>query len=289
MIVETEAQKWQGGDGLGEEKGLNSKYGKKMKNRDKRQILSFNISSFGSGKDSKIGDCRKLLLREKPYVVAIQESKCNSVDKKWEKVGLSGGMLLIWDTNELEVEETIIDDYFIALKGKWKGKEVDVIITNIYGPHSDSNKQKMWSSLVIFVGSFDTDWVLCGDFNEVRDESERKKCEFVDRRVRWFNEFINTIKLIKVPMSGKRFTRICDNGIIFSKIDRFLVLKFFFDTWGELSVLALECKISDQCPIVLLDAAIDFGPKPTKVFDEWLELEGSDKIISDCWNQIIQR
>ncbi|XP_071687342.1 uncharacterized protein [Rutidosis leptorrhynchoides] len=143
----------------------------------------------------------------------------------------------------------------------------------------------MWSSLANFVGSFDTDWVICGDFNEVRDESERKNCDFVDRRARWFNEFINTSKLIEVPMGGKRFTRICDNGIIFGKLDRFLVSEKFWDTWGELSVLALERKLSDHCPIVLRDAAIDFGPKPTKVFNEWLELEGSNKIISDCWNQ----
>ncbi|XP_071685671.1 uncharacterized protein [Rutidosis leptorrhynchoides] len=30
--------------------------------------------------------------------------------------------------------------------------------------------------------------------------------------------------------------------------------------------------------------AIDFGPKPIKIFDEWLVMEGASKVINDAWN-----
>ncbi|XP_071718722.1 uncharacterized protein [Rutidosis leptorrhynchoides] len=43
--------------------------------------------------------------------------------------------------------------------------------------------------------------------------------------------------------------------------------------------------MSDHCPIILRDRAIDFGPKPTKVFDEWLEADGVNEIISNAWNK----
>ncbi|XP_071714034.1 uncharacterized protein [Rutidosis leptorrhynchoides] len=132
----------------------------------------------------------------------------------------------------------------MAIKGKWKGRGSESILVNVYGPHSDSNKQKLWPSLLNLVGAYDTEWVLCGDFNEVRDISERKNCEFIDRRSIWFNDFINASKLIE----------------------------------GDLSVLALDRKISDHCPIILRDIAVDFGPKPSKVFDEWLLLEGTDRL-----------
>ncbi|XP_071740151.1 uncharacterized protein [Rutidosis leptorrhynchoides] len=146
----------------------------------------------------------------------------------------------------------------------------------------------MWTSLEKFVGNFDAAWILCGDFNEVRDESERQNCEFNERRAEWFNEFINRSRLIDVPMGGKRFTRICDKGIKFSKLDRFLISEEVNNMWSELSVLALERNLSDHCPIILRDRLIDFGPKPINIFDEWLEAEGSIEVITNAWNKVVQ-
>ncbi|XP_071688852.1 uncharacterized protein [Rutidosis leptorrhynchoides] len=143
----------------------------------------------------------------------------------------------------------------------------------------------MWSSLENFVCTYDVDWVLCGDYNEVKDKTERQNCEFVEGRATWFNEFIDKTNLIDVSMGGKRFTRICDNCIKFSKLDRFLVSEKFRQSWGDISVMALERKLSDHYPIVLRDMSIDYGLKPIKVFDEWLDLEGLAKIIKDCWDQ----
>ncbi|XP_071720744.1 uncharacterized protein [Rutidosis leptorrhynchoides] len=142
----------------------------------------------------------------------------------------------------------------------------------------------MWSSLETFVGQHDVAWVLCGDFNEVRDQSERQNCVFIEKRAKWFNDFILNASLIDVPLGGKRITRICDNGLKFSKLDRFLISEKFNNLWDEVSVLALERKLSDHCPIILRDRAIDFGPKPIKIFDEWLVMEGASKVINDAWN-----
>ncbi|XP_071740139.1 uncharacterized protein [Rutidosis leptorrhynchoides] len=202
-------------------------------------ILSFNIRGFRSGKNSKLGDCRKLIFRKNPSICALQETKCNIVDANWvyslwgsddfgfiqkEKVGKPGGLLLIWNNNEFVAEQSFTGDHYIAVMGKWVGKDEVSIIVNLYGPHEDSNKLKLWTSLESFI----------------------------------------------VPLGGKRFTRICDNGLKFSKIDKFLVSEKFNDLWGELSAIALECKLSDHCPIVLRDRIIDFGPKPIKnALKEW--------------------
>ncbi|XP_071689538.1 uncharacterized protein [Rutidosis leptorrhynchoides] len=221
------------------------------------KILCLNIRGFGSGKHSKIGDCRKLLIRESPSIVALQETRLNNIDKNWvslvwgsqdfefiqkEKIGNSGGFLIIWDKNEFVMEQSFLGDFFVAI-----------------------------------VGTHDAEWVLCVDFNEVRDQSERKNCDFIERRAKWFNEFIDKNRLIDVPLGGKKFTRICDNRVKFSKLDRFLVSESFHNTWGNISTLALERKLSDHCPIVLRDREIDYGPKPTKIFDEWLDGEESKK------------
>ncbi|XP_071687553.1 uncharacterized protein [Rutidosis leptorrhynchoides] len=238
-----------------------------------------------------------------PDVIALQETKCNMVDRNWVnmlwgsdgfdfiqkgKIGNSGGSLLVSDTNEFSAKQAFIEEFYIAVRGKWKGRVETSYIVNIYVPHNDTNKLKMWASLEIFLGVIDAAWILCGDFNEVRNESERKNCEFNERGAEWFNDFINHSNLIEVPMGGKRFTRICDNGIKFNKLDRFLISEKVSIMWNELLVLALDQKLSEHYPIVLRDRSIDFGPKPTKIFDKWLDVEGSDVIITNAWNKEVQ-
>ncbi|XP_071686888.1 uncharacterized protein [Rutidosis leptorrhynchoides] len=263
------------------------------------RMLSLNIRGFGSGKDSKVGDFKKLVSRKQPDVILLQETKCNCVDRNWvsiiwgsdefdfiqkEKVGKSGGLLLIWDTNVFVAVESIISDFYVAIKERWKGWDVESIIVNVYGPHEDANKLKLWLSLGSFVGKHDVAWFLGGDFNEVREDSERQNCVFMSKRASWFNDFINESRLLDIPLGGKRFTRICDNGLKFTKLDRFLVSEKSIQAWGDLSTLALERKLSDHCPLILRDKDIDFGPKRTKIFDEWLDNEGSEEIIKKAWS-----
>ncbi|XP_071739795.1 uncharacterized protein [Rutidosis leptorrhynchoides] len=132
--------------------------------------------------------------------------------------------------------------------GKWKGRDVDSFIVNVYGPHDDANKLTVWASLENFVGEHDVAWILGGDFNEVRDPLERKNCIFKERRASWFNDFINNSRLLDVPL------------------------------------MESERKPLDHCPIILRDKEIDFGPKPIKIFDEWLDEAGAEDVIKKAWN-----
>ncbi|XP_071707966.1 uncharacterized protein [Rutidosis leptorrhynchoides] len=147
-------------------------------------------------------------------------------------------------------------EYFLAIRGKWCGSGHETIIVNVYGPHKDVKKIEMWIRLENLISNYDSAWVLCGDFNE-----------------------------IEIPINGKRFTRISVDGTKFSKLDRVLVNDNFLKLWKDLSVIALERKESDHCPLLLHDKNIDFGLKPFKCFDEWLKKEGVDKVIQDAWSK----
>nr|GEV40923.1 reverse transcriptase domain, reverse transcriptase zinc-binding domain protein [Tanacetum cinerariifolium] len=67
------------------------------------------------------------------------------------------------------------------------------------------------------------------------------------------------------------YTRNSDDGMKFSKLERFLVSKGFCDLWPELSVVALDRKLSDHCLIMLRDTVVNFDPKPFRVFDIWFK------------------
>ncbi|XP_071729190.1 uncharacterized protein [Rutidosis leptorrhynchoides] len=209
------------------------------------KILSINVRGFGVF--GKLGWIKGLCLREKLDIAAFQETKCRKLDDLWvqqlwgnsdfgyiqkEATGNSGGMLVIWDTNRFKVSCAVGGDCFLAIRGNWTGTRHDTALVNVFGPHNDVRKRKMWDTLDNLIGGIDSRWVLCGDFNEVCEHTDRFNYDFHEARARRFNEFIIRNNLIEIPLKGRKFTRISDDGTKFSKLDRFLVSDNFLNESG---------------------------------------------------------
>ncbi|XP_071714730.1 uncharacterized protein [Rutidosis leptorrhynchoides] len=205
---------------------------------------------FGFGKHSKFGQIKNLIYKEKPSFLALQETKLHPVNASWiqtlwgstecdfiqqEMVGKSGGQLLIWDSNVFDATDCIRFDRAIGVRGKWKSNGCTLNILNVYGPHDDAKKQRLWDTL--------TD----------------------------------------VPLGGRMYTRVSDDGLKFSKLDRFLVSENFGSKWVNLAAVVLERNDSDHCPIRLMDDEKNFGSKPCKIFDCWLGDEEADQIVKNTW------
>ncbi|XP_071714319.1 uncharacterized protein [Rutidosis leptorrhynchoides] len=154
--------------------------------------------------------------------------------------GRSGGLVLIWDTNMFQANQAIEGDFFLAVKDKLKGQNSKIIVLNVYGPHKDNKKRELLDSLENLLQFDNEDWILCGDFNEVRHADERKN----------YRSFVS-------------------NSLI--------------QKWNDLSVLVLDRKFSDHCPLSLRSKVYDYGPKPVKVFDSRLN-HTAETIISSSWN-----
>ncbi|XP_071705387.1 uncharacterized protein [Rutidosis leptorrhynchoides] len=271
------------------------------------KILSYNIRGFGVSKDSKFGPIKKLILYEKPSFIALQETKLHLVNDTWvhslwfntpgcyiwgsndcdfiqqEMIGKSGGQLLIWDSKLFEAVNVIKLDRVIGIRGKWKINGANLNVLNVYGPHDDVKKQILWDLLDSLLSADDEAWPICGDLNEVRDHTERFNCEFVASRARRFNDFILSNNLLDIPLGGRAYTRVSDDGTKFSKLDRFLVSEKFYLLWNNLAAVVLERRESDHCPIVLKDEEKNYGPKPFKIFDAWYEDESIEQVVSDAW------
>ncbi|XP_071738628.1 uncharacterized protein [Rutidosis leptorrhynchoides] len=239
------------------------------------------------------------MIKEKPYFVVLQKTKLNLIDFSWvsklwgsddcnfiqkPKIGKSGGQLLIWDENLFEAETVDDIECGIGIRGTWKNLGCKFNLMNIYGPQDDVKKQKLWDSVSRLVSGGDEAWVLCEDFNEVRDHSERFNCEFIDYRAKWFNEFIENNRLIDIPMGGRNFTRVSDDGLKYSKLDLFLTNDKFISIWRDLTAMVLDRHLSDHCPIILKDDERNFGPKPFKVFDIWFSEDDVVEVISKAWD-----
>ncbi|XP_071701851.1 uncharacterized protein [Rutidosis leptorrhynchoides] len=265
------------------------------------KILSLNVRGFAV--KGKFGWVRSICIKERPCIAVFQETKCKVVSDSWvqslwgdanfgflqkEAAGKSGGLIVIWDKSAFEVTSSTNCDYFLSIRGKWRNSGEESTIVNVYGPHNDHCKKLMWDLLGNLLNSINSAWLLCGDFNEVRNSSDRLNSQFHQRRADRFNDFILRNNLIEIPINGRKFTRISDDGLKLSKLDRFLVTDNFIELWEDLSVIALDRNLSDHCPLILRDKVIDYGPKPFKVFDEWFNCIDVDEVIRDAWNQPIK-
>jgi len=86
-----------------------------------------------------------------------------------------------------------------------------------------------------------------------------------------------------IPCAGKSFTWVRPNGSCKSKLDRVVVSDGWLSKWPDSSQLYLERNYSDHCPIIMKSKSIDWGPKPFKVFDGWLNNKDYQKVVRDCW------
>ncbi|GKU89448.1 hypothetical protein SLEP1_g3583 [Rubroshorea leprosula] len=164
-----------------------------------------------------------------------------------------------------------------------KKEETPVCILNIYSPCHLTGKRELWEELYNLIISKKGCWCLSGDYNSVRRVEERAGCHGVSREMKEFDEFILRSELIDLPLVGRKFTWYNSNGKQMSRIDRFLVSEDWIAKWSDIKQWGLRRTVSDHCPILLKNEKVDWGPKPFKFFDSWLEQPGCKELVTNSW------
>ncbi|XP_071714380.1 uncharacterized protein [Rutidosis leptorrhynchoides] len=222
-------------------------------------ILSLNIR--GVGQDGKVNWMKKLCLKEKPIILCLQETKSGELSELWIK-NIWGSSDFNYIQKNAQGFSGVEGEFCLGIKGNIEGIDSEVAVVNVYGPHSTTKKIRFWESLEKLLSFGDMPWLLCGDFNEVGNPNERMNSEFNKSWADRFNKFINYNCLIDVSLGEKKFTRICDNGVKFSKLDRFLISEQFRNLWPNISAVTLDKHLSDHSPVLLSNGLKDFGPSP---------------------------
>ncbi|KAA3472505.1 Mediator of RNA polymerase II transcription subunit 25 [Gossypium australe] len=145
------------------------------------RIVSWNIRGMGS--EAKISSVRRVLCKARANMCFIQKMKA------------FGGVVTIWDRGSFQVDKDLCEERFIVVKGKWLAKGMEVVLIN---------KQKiLWANLLALKNSFACSWIISGDFNVVRNRSERSNCVGLMNGSKEFNSFINNYKMVDLPLMGK--------------------------------------------------------------------------------------
>nr|GEX44447.1 nucleotide-binding alpha-beta plait domain-containing protein [Tanacetum cinerariifolium] len=203
------------------------------------------------------------------------DSACSGHFKKSDIPYFDGSILLVMD-ELLKVGQTM----GYNMEGCMKNIEKIIDVCS-----SRANQKKMlWDYLSLVITNWKGEVIIMGDFNEVRNKTERFGSVFNAQGANAFNAFISSSGLAKVPLGGCSFTWCHKSATKMSKLDRFLISESLMSSCPNISAISLDRFLSDHRPILLREFMLDYGSTPFRFFHYWIEVDGFLKMVKDTWN-----
>ncbi|KAK0607568.1 hypothetical protein LWI29_016836 [Acer saccharum] len=228
-----------------------------------------------------------MVLRYKPIILFLQESKLRVFDSRIIRilggnflsrgVGVeadrsAGGLITLWNEELFSVKSCITTSRSIILIGALVGVQQEVTFCNVYAANIEGERKELWKYVVEVQNSFPIPWCIGGDFNTVLSPDERRGrgCDMVS--IRNFNDFVLRAKVMDLPLDGMPFTWTNSRvSAAWARLDRFLVSPEFLLWFPHLVQRGLPRSVSDHNAIILGEKVVDWGPKPFRFFNGWLE------------------
>ncbi|KAL4355431.1 hypothetical protein GQ457_06G037310 [Hibiscus cannabinus] len=126
-------------------------------------------------------------------------------------------------------------------------------------------------------------WCVCGDFNAYLHPGEKCGGPVNVAAMDMFRRFLQESCLMDLPLKGGEYT--WSNGRDTStlvRLDRFLVNADFLSAFHYLEQCLLSKSISDHNAIALIFDERNWGPKPFKFFNYYLDEEGFIEMVHSC-------
>ncbi|XP_020705885.2 uncharacterized protein LOC110116580 [Dendrobium catenatum] len=183
----------------------------------------------------------------------------NFIGKLWDfycypAEDISGGLMVCWRKDLatfsilLSSPQTIIEELYIANKGKW-------IIASVYGNNDLYKRKNLWNTLE-GISNPVYPIIIGGDFNCILSQKDKlggKRFKYT-QGVQDFNNFISSCDLHELKFIGPRYTwcnKKTGGARIMERLD-----KCFLNSAALLSIINLVVKhlpriASDLCPILV--------------------------------------
>ncbi|KAK8682807.1 hypothetical protein V6N13_055180 [Hibiscus sabdariffa] len=100
-----------------------------------------------------------------------------------------------------------------------------------------------------------------------------------------FVSFVEEVGLLDLPAAGKVFVWF-RAGLKTSRLYRFLVLPGCVEQFCGSEQFILQRGVSDHVPLRLSSSVVDWGPRPFRFLNCWLEKRGHVKLMESEWHRI---
>jgi len=255
------------------------------------------------GGETKAKYVRNTIAHDNVEVVCLQETKsvefsdtrCFSLwgsnEVGWihnEGCRGAGSLLVMWNKQAFQYESHVVGTGFIMIFGLHTKANLRCAVVNVYAACNMGEEESLWEGLTTLMSTnLNWAWCLCGDFNAVRCESERKGVSergSQKKEIIGFNNFIESNFLVELPLVGKKYTWYRANGTTKSRLDRVLVSEEWLRKWPMAKQYILPREVSDHCTIVVKCRSRDWEPKPFRTIDAWQMEPGFKEMVTAKWS-----
>ncbi|KAJ4844304.1 hypothetical protein Tsubulata_016206 [Turnera subulata] len=233
--------------------------------------ITGSIISTGSLADSDILRVNKRIQEEEvDQALPLVDHAPSHLDFDVEtKLTMQVGNTLGWDDrrNSDELREAVkelivfkcirscINTNWILVEGLFGDSEDRVCICCIYGDRCVEKRIEMWGELRSQYQTFNSPWLIMGDFNETIFAEDRKSLKLYSRGAGALRSFMNHMQLCEFPLTGRIFT--WANNYAASRIDRAMAHPDWSIRFKFLVLRADKRGSSDHWSLILSQDKID--------------------------------
>ncbi|OAY81165.1 putative ribonuclease H protein [Ananas comosus] len=164
----------------------------------------------------------------------------------------SGDLITCWNSNRFSCNEVSERTYSLTLLLTHLTSGKTFYLTNVYGPPNWDGKEAFWLELLSLKDVCTNSWVICGDFNCIKNQSERKGLPWSRKAMALFSDLINNLEVIDLPLSNQTYTwSNMQQRPTLAKLDRFLV-----STEWDLSFPIARTDLKSQLQQILVEEEI---------------------------------
>ena len=176
-------------------------------------ICSWNVR--GLGQASRRDDVLAELISVRPTIAALQETKLPSLLVQRptsflpsrlrhcvarDSTGASGGILTAWSDDSCCLRASSAERFTLTTRFILAQDTTEFTFTNVYAPANHEDKQSFFSELAAVATSVNGPWVVMGYFNLTREPGDKNNDRFNFTEANEFNELINSLCLIEIPL-----------------------------------------------------------------------------------------
>lgn len=227
--------------------------------------MNWNVRGLNS--DKKWNSIRDKIIESRSKIVCLQETKKESIDLNFISnfcpsdfdafdylplLGASGRILVVWKSNSFLGQLIFSNKFAITLEFTSLLSNDAWFLKVIYAPCTPSGKRAFLDWFKGIQMTPKTDWLFVGDFNLIRRPEDRNREGADVNEMFLFNEEINTLDLIELPLHGRKYTWTNKQfPPLLERLDRFFTLNSWTNSFPNTVVKALTMETSDHWPCVI--------------------------------------
>ncbi|XP_061375835.1 uncharacterized protein LOC133317945, partial [Gastrolobium bilobum] len=202
-----------------------------------------------------------------------------------DPIGFSGGIWILWNSSEVNIQVLHTDHQFIHSKISWLNYHKQEFFTFVYASPRRQERHALWDALENIQPQNNNEWCIMGDFNTyIHSEEKRGSSVHNWRSMQDFQDCLMSCHLSDLGHQGPSFT--WRRGNLLERLNRACVNQSWNMSFPNRVISHLPFYNSDHRPILLWDGQPNFsngGARPFRFLAAWLTHNSFSDLVKRCW------